>query len=118
VLRIRITFDADTCLVFHFDADPDPTFHFDADPDPDPTFQFDPDLDPTTHFSLDLYPLMLQNDPLRIPPFQFDSDPDPTFTDADPDQDPASKIMGIRNTGVLVAKLKFQYVPHPGTCKR
>ncbi len=34
------------------------------------------DPDPTTHLFPDLDPLMLQNDPLRLPPFHFDADPD------------------------------------------
>jgi hypothetical protein len=49
---------------------------------------------PLTHFFLDLDPLVLQNDPLRLPSFHldpdpafhFDADPDPVFHfDADPD---------------------------------
>jgi hypothetical protein len=75
----------------HIVEDPDPAFHYDADadPDPDPTFQFNayPYLNPTTHFFADFGPLMLKNDPLRLPHFHFDADPDPAFHFyANPDQ--------------------------------
>jgi hypothetical protein len=48
--------------------------------DADPTFQIVADPDPTTYFFPDLDPLMLQNDPLKLPPFHFDADPDPVST--------------------------------------
>jgi hypothetical protein len=51
-------------------------FYFDADANPELTNHFFPESDP----------LMLQNDPLRLPTFHFDADPDPAFPfDADPD---------------------------------
>ncbi len=75
----------------HVDADPDPAFHFvaDADSDPDPSNLMQIRIwIPTTHFFPDFGPLMLQNDPLRLPHFHFDADPDPAFQiDADPDPD-------------------------------
>jgi hypothetical protein len=74
--------DADPVPAFQFDADvdPDPTFHSDADPDP--IFQFDADSDLATLFSQNLYPLVLQNDPLRLTPFHIHAapDPEPNFT--------------------------------------
>ncbi len=71
----------------------------------DPTFQFNADPNPTTSLSPDLDPLMLQNDPLRLPPFNSDADPDsdPAFHfDVDPDPasqndlDPQHCLPGIR----------------------
>jgi hypothetical protein len=92
VLRIH-HFDTDPDPAFCFD-DLDPTFHFDADPDADsdPTFQFDAITDPDPILPLTfpaLAPLILQNNPLRLPPFHFDANPDPDpaiFFDADPDK--------------------------------
>jgi len=51
--------------------------HFGADPDS--SFQFNEDSDPNTHYFPDLNPLMLQNDPLRLPLFHFDADSGSSF---------------------------------------
>ncbi len=85
---------ADPNPVFHFDADPDPTFYSDAYPDL--TFKFIRIRIPPL-FSPDLEPLMLHNNPPRLPPFHFDADPDPAFHfDADPEPAFHFDAYGIR----------------------